>query len=181
MKITLSFTDTPNISSLPRGDIFNSHFKLPDEAQRLPDCRERILAIATLVGKLTWACLHVTCYEVGLKEYPVKTDKAEGGTVFTAANHPLALRIDQKRPAKFPLNRTPPHVDFKIVGGVRIEEFPRSEEQKDLAVICKQIGEHCVYLLNTNPDPDIRWEYGGRYTRYYDGRAIKRFRKRQKK
>ena len=77
MKITFSFTDTPNISSLKRNNIFNSHFKLPDEAGHLSDCKDRVLAIATLVGKLTWARLHVTCYEVGLKEYPIKTIKTE--------------------------------------------------------------------------------------------------------
>src|SRR5258708_14989477 len=180
MKITLSFTDTPNISSLKRSNIFNSHFKLPDEAEQLSDCKDRVIAIATLVGKLTWACLHVTCYEVGLKEYPIKTSKTENRNVTSISTcMPLLMRFDEVRESAY--RRKPPYIGLKIIANIHTQPSPISEEQKALSTILKLIGEHCVYLLNANPDPTIRWQFTSYITRYYDNASIKRFNKQQRK
>src|SRR5260221_11699691 len=179
MKITFSFTDTPNISSLKRSNIFNSHFKLPDEAGQLSDCKDRVLAIATLVGKLTWACLHVTCYEVGLKEYPIKTIKTENRDMTSSSLKPLLMRFD--RVPQWAAWRKPPYIGLKIIANVHTVRNPLSEEQKALSAILKLIGEHCVYLLNANPEPTIRWQFTGYIARYYDNAAIKRFNKQQRK
>src|SRR6266481_1493071 len=97
MKMTFTFSDTPELSSLKRGDYLSSHFKFPDEALQRPDCKERILTIAALVGKLTWACLHLTCYELGLKNYPIRLTKTENKHLITAAWTPMVMRFDQVR------------------------------------------------------------------------------------
>lgn len=65
MKLTFTFTDTPDLAALSKYDIYKTHFDFPDEALQLPDCEDRLLTIAQQVGELTQACLHVTCKEVG--------------------------------------------------------------------------------------------------------------------
>jgi len=77
--------------------------------------------------------------------------------------------------------RKPPYIGLKIIANVHTERNPLSEEQKALSAILKLIGEHCVYLLNANPDPTIRWQFTSYITRYYDNAAIKRFNKQQRK
>src|SRR5260370_761712 len=82
----------------------------------------------------------------------------------------------------------PTHVTLKIIANVYVEPIPRdgrsnpnlvlrpnatpsSSEQKDLAEAVKLLGEQCVYLLNTNPDPAIRWKYTCLFTRVHDTSA----------
>jgi len=194
MKMTFTFTDTPELSAITRDDRLATHFKFPDEALQLPDCKERVLAIANLVGKLTWACLHVTCREIGLKDYPVKHSKTGNNSLLISAWHPMMLRFDQVADQTMQ-QRPPPHFGLKIIANVDVEPIPNhyqinptlvlrpsaipvAEEQKELAATLNLIGDHCVYLLNTNPDPNIRWQYSYVYTHYDDYAAAKRIQKR---
>ncbi len=183
MKVTFTFSEAPNLSSLKRGDVLTSSFKFPDEALQQPDCKEHVLAIANLVGKLTWACLHLTCYELGLKDYPVKLTKNEGnisnrGLLF-AAWSPMLLRFDRVRTPADTSYRAP-YIGLKIIASLPLRARPVTNEQKALAEVVRLLGAHCVYLLNTHPDPSMRWEFTYLYPRFRDTAAIKRFKKRDR-
>lgn len=190
MKVIFTFSETPDLAALNRSDFLTSQFKFPDEALKLPDCRERVMEIASLVSKLTWACLHVTCPELGLKNYPVKRIAVVSNLgLFVAAWSPMVLRFDQVTPLG--TRHHPPPVKLKIIANVRVDaiplnarsnpnlvlrpkDTPTSSEQKELAEAVKLLGEQCAYLLNTNPDPAIRWKYTCLFTRVHDTAAYKR-------
>src|SRR5689334_2576048 len=79
MKLTFIFTDSPDIATLRRDELYQTHFEFPDETLQLPDCRERILAIAQEVGQFTDAVLHISCKDLALKHYPVKLNQTRAG------------------------------------------------------------------------------------------------------
>lgn len=73
MKVIFSFTDEPDITSLPKARIYTSSLQFPDAALQLPDCREKVIELATFVGQASQALLHITCEPMDLKNFPVKT------------------------------------------------------------------------------------------------------------
>src|SRR5689334_18708525 len=79
MKLTFTFTDSPDLVALTRDDIFNTHFEIPDEALHLIGVRERVIKIGELIGELTEACLHISCKEIGLDHFPIKTSPIRVG------------------------------------------------------------------------------------------------------
>jgi hypothetical protein len=75
MKLTFTFTDSPDVASLSKDDIYNTYFEIPDEALHLIGVRERVLKVAELVSFFTFACVHVSCPELELDRYPIKTQR----------------------------------------------------------------------------------------------------------
>jgi hypothetical protein len=73
MKLTFTFSDTPDLTALPKDDIYHSHLELPDESLHLIGWQERVLEVARLVGFFTNANLHLTCKEMNLKNHLIKT------------------------------------------------------------------------------------------------------------
>ncbi len=93
MKITFTFSDSANLASLTSDDLCQSHFEFPDTVLQLPDIRDRILTLANLVGQMTKAILHITCKELGLKNYPIKIEKTTNHWIHIEATHPTVLRF----------------------------------------------------------------------------------------
>src|SRR5260221_2108235 len=93
MKITFTFSDSPNLASMTSDDLCQSHFEFPDTVLQLPDIRDRILTLANLVGQMTKAILHITCKELGLKNYPIKIEKTTNHWIHIEATHPTVLRF----------------------------------------------------------------------------------------
>ena len=64
MKVTLSFTDKPNIEDLRNADIYKSTIDFPDQATYLIGYQERILKIAELISQLSIAAVYLSCKEL---------------------------------------------------------------------------------------------------------------------
>src|SRR5438034_9201073 len=91
MKVSFIFTDSPDVRSLPRHDIFEIKFEFPDAALALPDCADHVLAAAEIMGHFTKSCLHITCKELQLKNYPIKTVAAQDKPRIDSAYYSLIL------------------------------------------------------------------------------------------
>lgn len=72
MKISFIFTDQPNLAEVPSYKRYNSTFAVPDAAKLLPDIQAQVVAIGEMVGQSTNANLHISCFEIGLKNHPIK-------------------------------------------------------------------------------------------------------------
>ncbi len=72
MRLTFTFTDTPDISTLRKDDLYTTSFDVPDEALRLVDVKECVLAIGKLAATFTTTNLYLTCYELNLINHPLK-------------------------------------------------------------------------------------------------------------
>ncbi|MBX3060760.1 MAG: hypothetical protein KF770_30235 [Anaerolineae bacterium] len=73
MKLTFTYTESMDISSLSRDELYHSYLMLPDSVRQLPDAKEQVLSIANLVGQLTEADLHITCKELELENCLIKS------------------------------------------------------------------------------------------------------------
>ena len=86
MKLTFTFTNAPDLSSLSRDDLYLSYFELPNTVLQMPAAKERVLTIAGLVGQLSRAALHITCKELDLKNHPIKLTVQENSAHERLAN-----------------------------------------------------------------------------------------------
>jgi hypothetical protein len=72
MRLTFIFTDSPDLSTLSRNNLYTSYFDLPETVLQLPDAKEQVLSLAGRVGQLTRAALHLSCKELDLNNHPIK-------------------------------------------------------------------------------------------------------------
>ncbi|MEP7291040.1 MAG: hypothetical protein ABI835_04620 [Chloroflexota bacterium] len=72
MKIAFIFTDQPDLAQVPSDNRYSSYFELPDAAKSLPDIQAQIIAIGEIVGQFTNVSLHISCRDIGLKNYPIE-------------------------------------------------------------------------------------------------------------
>ena len=61
MRMTFIYSETPDLATATKHDIWRVHFDFPDTALQLPDHQARLTAIAESVGQLTGASLYVVC------------------------------------------------------------------------------------------------------------------------
>ncbi len=188
MKLTFTFTESPDLKSLTRDDIYQSHFEFPDTALQLLDVKERILAIADLVGQSTGAVLHVTCKDISPVGQPIRLTKAEGSQQIRHSWWNLVIcfsRISHNRSQSRYLKIRLPILAATRWHGEFISPtyWGRDDEQKRTTRLVREISEHCLTLLNSEPTSANGgvWQFVGFYPYRKERAAIDRFNKLSKK
>jgi hypothetical protein len=169
MKLKFIFTDTPNISSLPTDQLYPTSFDVPDAALHLIGVRERILAVAELMGSFTHGSLHLTCKELDLKLHPIKlTEYPKEQWALRHANKALVICFQRHiYPFKKVLLKVfAPSVDclpselFFVNKRWNLkplaERWPKTDEQFLFAQRLSLLAQHLEVLLNA--DPDSNWK-----------------------
>lgn len=176
MKLTFSFTDLPDLESVPSEDIYNSLFEIPDEAQYLIGYEARILAVATAVGQLSDAMLHLSCNELGIKNRPIKITATRNQR---SLNNELKIAVlqfersggyrSQSRQLKIYLPIKPVVPSFYLApqGKNRRQrdsltrnllsigsQWCKTEEQHAYAATVSGLVDQILMLLNAEPAPD---------------------------
>ena len=199
MKLRFTFSDSPNLATLTVDDLRHSQCEFPDAVLRLPDVKERILALANHVGLLTCAVLHVTCKELALINHPIKLERTGNRpSVNFGAGRPLILRFRRSRhmpvrPYSMMLkivSPEPPHIPNPLKHWLKGKgiiplylsgERPRYPELERIY----QIAELCLPLLNEQQVSDSQWSSHFELDPFwFDAAASKRttklFRKRER-
>lgn len=197
MKLTFTFSDSSESEAL-KNDGINSYFQLPDAALQLPDCRERVLALATHVGTLTQAVLHLSCRELGLKLHPIKLTHSEDVRVNGSFRDTL-VRFQRRKRIKFEYAQikviTPIKCPFTYAlpsrrkGGGGVQNYliqpqflnrVQPDQQPYLDTI-NQLAELCLPLLNADVDTvsvgqeDNKlslWTFAGFHPHWLDKAAV---------
>lgn len=169
MKIAFIFTDQPELAKLHRDERFNSFFELPDTVKSLPDAQEQIIAIGHLVGSLTKASLHLTCADIGLKNYPLKqVDPPDhfGKTIFfqTRAMNLFFEGIFHRADGadfwyKRKLSIFSPHSSLPVprIGSYNFTFTWREPDLIDEVERIQSLSQRLVSLLNTAGDWRCTW------------------------
>jgi hypothetical protein len=190
MKVTFSFTSSPDIRSLQREAIYTRNFEFPDAALELTDFREHVLAIADVVSRYTQVCLHLTCAELSLKNYPIKTElegvSASGFTmnlwtiVLVFATATKRRRENQR---KLHILRANPSIRLASdyyrrtftnslrEGLIRdTRQWSQTEEERSNREYLVSVNDHILTLLNS--DPSAEWRFVGFHPSYTDNSLI---------
>jgi hypothetical protein len=198
MRLTFRFTDQANIEALPKEDIYDSHFEIPDEAKLLIGCEERIMAIAQYVGQLTHTVLYLTCKELGIKNRLIKANT--GAPQWSIASSSRVILIQFRRDQYQHRHHS---CQLKIYNPISIE-LPRhlllslhdrrpaahklirigdgwcqTDEQRVNADTISSLAEQLLMLLNA--EPNAGWQCAGFHPHFYDSRVIESNKKRSKK
>ena len=204
MKLTFTFTDSPDLASLSRDNLYHSYLELPDNILQIPSAKEQTLIIADLVGQLTKAALHITCKELGLKNQPIKLTVEKNYTNESLAhswlNTVICFKMFRNRekvaslkirlPIESPIH-LPPRSSSRKSKRDKLLKYNlispqvqgKTDEQKTYLARVQSIAEHCVNLLNAEPFPPetTAWSYSGFHPYWKDASAISLFNKRTKK
>jgi hypothetical protein len=193
MKITFTFTDTPDLSTIPKDGIYQTHLEIPDAATHLIGYEERILAISNMVGKLTNVCLHITCKEAGLKNHPIKLVSTLNAntSVYTSINvstiyfQRFYTRRSQNRQLKIlsPVSPVIPQPYLYRRGkrhGLQKNLLQlgnywcKSETDHEYANFINTIAEQVTVLLNAEPAPNAtqQWTCAGFHPWWVDNTLI---------
>ncbi|MCA0453431.1 MAG: hypothetical protein LCI00_05610 [Chloroflexi bacterium] len=198
MKLTFTFADSTDPIHLKKYS-YSSSIEFPDEALQLPDCRERVLKLCELVGKLTTVVLVVSCSKLGLRDFPIKTIKE---SIYSTRHlwHTIVLRLE--RDSRLRDNRH----DLKIMSPIQspFPHYPSSkrgrkpsltrelrrhdrlkqispQEQAYLDII-EALGAAYAGLLNgslpADTDKGSQWQFSGFHPDWKDPTLINRFNKR---
>lgn len=204
MKLTFTFTDSPDLSSLSRDNLYHTYFELPDTALQTSTAKEQVLAIAGLVGQLTRAALHLTCKELDLKNHPIKLTVENDSPYAKLANawwntiicfqsfrnRDKFAYLKVRSPIASPVPE-PPHYSSRR--SKRDEQLRynlyspqtqgKTDEQIKYLATIQDIAEHCISLLNSEPLPPkaTPWRYAGFHPFWKDAAAINLFNERGKK
>lgn len=200
MKLNFIFADSTDPVDIKQYN-FKSSIEFPDEVLKLPDIQDRILSIATLVGKLTTATLLVSCNELHLRNYVIKSMKEaphsvrhlwhttilcfERNSRFWRENR-HHLKILAPIPAPFQ-----PHYPTKRKGHKSLKYFLTPLDQKitpnspgqpqGYFDMIEKLAAECVILLNTglihDPQKPAEWQCVGFHPDWKDGGLINRFNK----
>lgn len=204
MKLTFTFTDSPDLSSLSRDNLYHSYFELPDTALQTPAAKEQVLAIAGLAGQLTRATLHITCKEFDLKNYPIKLtvekryeyerlEHVWWNTIIcfqSFRNRDKFTYLKIRFPIASPVPDPPRYSSRKSKRDEQLrynlfspQTEGKTDEQKKYLATIQAIAEHGVSLLNSEPlSPKATpWRYAGFHPFWEDKAAHKLFSKRIKK
>jgi hypothetical protein len=197
------FTDTPDIRSLSRDEIYARSFEFPDTAREVPDCRQNVIDIARTLSKFTAACLTITCKELDLINFPIKTDRSERSILQSHMARSIVLvfsRASQRRGRierrKFPILFKDAErklvassyyrafrrkiLDRALLSDVKSwTETPDQQNNRQLLLDC---GESLLILLNSNIGAE--WRFDGFHPDWNDASVRNRMQaagKRQEK
>jgi hypothetical protein len=178
MKITFSFTASPDIRSLQREDIYTRNFEFPNAALDLPNCKEHILEIANVVSKFTMAYLHLTCSELSIKNYPIPTQDESyrgriGGNIRTIVvvfapattgkrDTERKLYILYINPSIRLASKSYQSIYGNSLGAGLLHDtvsWARTDEERSNREVLLSANEHILSLLNS--DSSVEWRFVG--------------------
>ncbi len=200
MKLSLIFTDTPNLKALRPYDIYRTYFEFPDSVLSQPDYENKFLTIVESIGQLTRAYLHVSCKQLGwhnkkiasLQLPPVDWKESIRENFFISAIgyetviFPFqfrALRIMRPASPKFtqfqPASRNgktfrPLKDCLSMPQQVKLD----NSEQQNYVQTLDNLARLCLELLA--PDLYYDWHYAGINPFWYDKSFVTEFNKRAK-
>jgi len=204
MKLIFTFTNSPDLKAATRLDVYRTSFELPDEVQYLIGYEQRILAVAEMIGSLTYAALHLTCPELNLRQHPIKLTTSI--TPGTSLSHNICnLVIVFERFARYRKSQqlrilapTLPQVPqgFLVRRGRNRREkhnlkrnlrpigdyWGTTDEQRAYANNLQHLVEQLLVLLNAKPAniPTENWYCAGFHPMWVDNRLIDLHNKRRK-
>jgi hypothetical protein len=204
MKLTFSFTDSPDLESVPSEDIYNSLFEIPDETQYLIGYEARILAVATAVGQLSDAMLHLSCSELGIKNHSIKTTANQSQRSLSHELKIAVLQFErsdgyriQSRQLKIylPISPVVPNAYLVPRGKSKRQrdsltrnllqvgsQWCKTEEQHAFAATVSGLVDQVLMLLNAEPAPSgSGWSCRGFHPWWTDNTLIDRHNQRRKK
>lgn len=205
MKITFTFTDSPDLAALPKAEVYTTSLDIPDDAIHLIGCRERVLAVGELVGKFTQASIHLTCTPLQLKNYPIKlvapTDNLAERLQFSSRSLFVVFSRGARRSLKRQLKIFTP--GFQTIPrymlqqrGKRARErnslshnlwridssWAKSDSEREYQTNLKHLIDQVLVLLNAEPmqHPNLVWTCSGFHPYWVDNTIIDRHNKQVK-
>lgn len=200
MKLTFTYTNTPDLKAVSKYDMHKVQWDMPDEAKYLIGWEERVMTIAKMVGNLTQAVLHISCKEAGLKDHlitPVTNLDThprfypEFKTVVINFSHFSAYRTQTKNlKILFPVSSPLPDYMLHRRGTQKdrknlkknlflIDHFqPKDAAQEAYANTVKSLVEQLSVILNASPNE--KWTHNGFHPWWTDGALIDLFNKRSR-
>jgi len=191
MKLTFTFTDTPDLKAVLKYDIWQTQFEIPDEAKHLIGYEERILAVAQLVGQLTCASLYFTCKELGIKKHFIPNVPCQGRELYMPTTDPsssyLMLRFvrytrkgRQSRLLRILKQRRPPmgHAPYLLP----VDTLKHPTQYHEYVNPIKFLAEQLLMLLNAEPvnHPIDAWTCEGFDPRWRDSWGVTQWNNRVK-
>jgi hypothetical protein len=194
MRFTFLFTESDDLSAVPPHRQFTTSIELPEEIVHLLDYRDRVLYVAGLVGKLTQACLHVTCKPLALNQHFVKplTRHADQGLIlssyatillFKAYSEPRYTSKTHKLKILAPYPPVIPRIYYQKGSNRKERESLRhnfihsntawaeDEKQKSYSATLTELAEHLLILWRA--EPHTHWEYLGFHPEWQDEEILK--------
>lgn len=157
MKLTFSFTDSPDIEKLPADEIYHTYFEIPDEAKHLLGYEQRIQLVAESVGKLSDACVFLSCKELAIKRQPIKVEFTSQRGITTTVRVATACfqrraSYDKTRKLKILLPIESPVV-LQLMKQVWFNQtsWCRTQEDIEYHTSWMQISDQLLMLLNAEP------------------------------
>jgi len=205
MKITFTFTDTPDLSKIDKQEIYTTALEVPDDALHLIGCRERVIGIGELVAGLTHASVHLTCTPLELKNHPIKqvaTPENHFYRLFYCINSmffifernsgysskrqfkilaPISLLFPQYLLHRYgKRSRQRKSLNHNLVG--LNYTWAKSESEKEYADHFSKLIDQILVLLNAEPvaSPNDVWTCRGYHPHWIDDTIIKRHKDRSK-
>ena len=197
MKVTLSFTDKPNIEDLRNADIYKSTIDFPDQATYLIGYQERILKIAELISQLSIAAVYLSCKELGIKNQLIAENRTTevkstlhhlfNVTILHFSGRRLGKSRNQSKNIKIyapSIAQLPTHLTS--VERRRRRKKSLTSNLKQLNYLSKNDEAQITYrnylqnltdqlLMLFNADPNERWDFAGFHPYWLDSNLIKRF------
>lgn len=174
-RITLIYTDMPDLSSTAQYDRFESAIELPSEALLVPDVRQRILDVALAAGALTRASLHVTSRAVGINGELIKVsdyDVSDYSSLIrrNSMTAKLAFYSQELLTTKTVtfIHPIPPKIVPVMKGGKR-RANPRiqhqidpskyaSPDEREFVQLYRNLADKILQLMNSSPRAKWRCE-----------------------
>jgi len=194
MRLSFSFTETADISSLPPSWIFNTSIQIPDEALHLIGIEERILAVGQMVGTLTEASLHLTCTELDIKRHPIKLVDSTEENPFHISPRTTFIVFESlgqrtvKRDLKIRMPNIKAHPDYSPLLHERHDKslkknlhyrFPRTErcksdDERQYVQVLHDLVAQLEMLLNAAPPRrgNQPWKYLGYHPSWWDNAMV---------
>lgn len=208
MRLTFTYADTTDLAKWKEYEPVLVPFQLPEQALQLHNCREIILDIAQSVKMLTEGIVYVTCKELALKNYSIKTEHTD--KIYNAEHsfRHLVLHFVQYsnyRVFRFrdlrillpiaPEGRVPDYFWRSSYGSRRDKDRaakrwnklsdwnPQTPASIEYSSWISTIADNCLLLLNTEPPPNNNvqpWTFEGFHPLHKQAAAIDRLNRRQK-
>lgn len=205
MKLVFTFSDHPNLAELSKDDLYSTSFEVPNESLYLVGCRERVVAIGELAARFTNGSMHLTCKELDLKDYLIKSAETDVSHQLIRNMHATiiyfersGLRSTHKRLLKIwsPIDPIVPQPYLFRHGRNRNERkslarqllglqdfWCKSEQDFAYSRTIEQLTQQVLVLLNAEPvsDPSLSWQCRGFHPWWYDNVLVDRFNERAKR
>lgn len=187
MKVTFIYGRTPSSNS--KTQTTRNSFEFPDTVKELPDLKQQLLTIASLVSSLSSDSVFFSCPAVGLRNFSLNTPSQTHHISKDESSHQLLLRFERyngsrierknlriETPVLCPFVYEAPrikHGSYKLVERflLKLDQFSASNISEDeyLSTI-KRVSDEVLFLLCQDPPINGRhqWSFVGFHPSWID-------------